>query len=360
MRLYQKAVLREMAATAGIALGVLSAILLVTMSVRILGSAAVGDLDVSAILPFITFAYIRLLPILLSLAMFIGILLTLARFWQDSEMVIWSCAGVSPLAWIGPVMRFAVPITLIVALLSLALIPWVSRQKADYEDYLSARSDEAVNMLPGVFAEAGRGDRVYFVESLRERGPAVSNIFIQSEQHGRLGVVVASEGAVETMPNGDRFLVLKAGRRYEGTPGKADYRIIDFARYGFRLDANHIESKPTHPRELDTSQLLRDPSPVNQAEWVWRMGYPISALILALFAIPLSYYNPRVGRSFNVLLAALLYTLYNNVMGLSQTWIGHGEMTALGGLSLVHGAAIALLLATFWWRYGRRTGARQP
>ena len=42
MRLYQRALLREMTATSGIALGVLSAILLVTLTVRILGTAAVG------------------------------------------------------------------------------------------------------------------------------------------------------------------------------------------------------------------------------------------------------------------------------------------------------------------------------
>lgn len=353
MRLYQKALLREMTATSGIALGVLSAILLVTLSVRILGTAAVGDLEVSAVLPFIAFGYVRLLPILLSLALFIGVLLTLARYWQDSEMVIWSGAGLAPLDWVMPVLRFAGPIALIVAALSLAVIPWVSRQKAEFEDYLTTRSEEAANLTPGVFAETHHGQRVYFVESLKERGPAVRNIFIQSEQHGRVGIVVAGEGAVEAMDNGDRFLVLNEGRRYEGTPGNADYRIMNFARYGFRLDPTQLDARAALPKELDTVQLLRDPTPVNQAEWVWRIGYPISALVLALFAIPLSFYDPRVGRSFNILMAALLYTLYNNVMGLSQTWVLRGEMSAGLSLTLIHGLACAGLAGAFWWRYGR-------
>lgn len=353
MRLYQKALLREMTATSGIALAVLSAILLVTLSVRILGTAAVGELEVAAVLPFITFGYLRLMPVLLSLALFVGVLLTLARYWQDSEMVIWAGAGLSPMGWVAPVLRFAGPITLIIAGLSLAVIPWVSKQKAEYEDYLTARHEEAANLAPGVFAETQHGQRVYFVESLQERGPAVRNVFIQSEQHGRIGIVAARQGAVEVMKNGDRFLVLKEGRRYEGIPGNADYRVMEFARYGFRLDPTQLEAKAAAPRELDTGQLLRDPTPVNQAEWVWRLGYPISALVLALFAIPLSFYNPRIGRSFNILLAALLYTLYNNVMGLSQAWVGRGEMSAGIGLALVHGGAIATLAVAYWWRYGR-------
>lgn len=342
-----------MTATSGIALGVLTAILLVSLAVRILGTAAVGDLEVSAILPFITFGYLRLLPILLSLALFIGVMLTFSRYWQDSEMVIWSGAGLAPTAWIRPVLRFAGPITLIIAGLSLAVIPWVSRQKVEYEDYLTTRQEEAANLSPGIFAETQKGGRVYFVESLKERGPDVRNIFIQSEEHGRIGVVAASQGAVETMKNGDRFLVLRDGRRYEGTPGNADYRVMEFARYGFRLDPTQLTAKAKQPKELDTIQLLRDPTPANQAEWVWRIGYPISALMLALFAIPLSFYNPRAGRSFNVLLAALLYTLYNNVMGLSQSWVGRGEISAGASLIMVHGVALALLTLFYWWRYFR-------
>lgn len=353
MRLYQKALLREMTATTGIALGVISAILLVILSVRILGNAALGEITVTAVLPFITFAYLRFLHILLSLALFTGILLTLSRYWQDSEMVIWSGAGLSPLAWVAPVLRFAVPITLIVALLSLALIPWLTWQKTEYEDYLSARNEEAANLTPGVFAETEGGKRVYFVEGIKERGPDVRNVFIQSEEQGRTGIVVASQGAVETMANGDRFLVLNEGRRYEGIPGNADYRVVHFARYGFRLDPAQITAQAVRPKEMNTLQLLSNPTPANQAEWAWRIGAPISALLLSLFAIPISYFNPRVGRSFNILLAVLLFTLYVNIISLSQAWISRGTMSAGTSLILVHGLAFALLAATYWWRYGR-------
>lgn len=345
--------MREMTATAGIALGVVSAILLVILSVRILGTAALGEIDVAAVLPFITFAYLRFLPILLALALFISVLLTLSRYWQDSEMVIWSGAGLAPTAWVGPVLRFAVPIALLIALLSLAINPWLARQRTAYEDYLSVHHEEAANLTAGVFAETQRGGRVYFVERIEERGPHVRNVFIQSEQHGRTGIVVASQGAVETMASGDRFLVLHDGRRYEGSPGLADYRVVDFARYGFRLDPAQVKVRATPPRERGSLGLLRDPTPANLAEWVWRVGTPISALMLALFAIPISFYNPRAGRSFNIVLAVLLFTVYVNVVGLSQSWVQKGSLGADASLLLVHGLAFAALLAAYWWRYGR-------
>jgi lipopolysaccharide export system permease protein len=358
MRLYQRALLREMTATSGIALGVLSAILLVTLSVRILGTAALGEFDVSAVIPFISFGYLRLLPILLSLALFAGVLLTLARYWQDSEMVIWFGAGLPPTAWVQPIMRLAVPITLIISCLSLVIIPWVSRQKAEYESYVSAQQQETTKLTPGVFAETSQGHRVYFVENMKEDNPSVGNIFIQSEQNNRTGIVIASHGKVQVMPDGDHFLVLEQGRRYEGTPGSADYRVMEFSHYGFRLDPAQLAQRTAQPRELGTLELLRNPTAVNQSELVWRLGYPFSALILALFAIPLSVYNPRVGRSFNIILAALIYTLYNNVMGLSQTWVSRGMMSAATSQLLVHGIAFAAMAAAFWWRYGRPLGRR--
>ena len=41
---------------------------------------------------------------------------------------------------------------------------------------------------------------------------------------------------------------------------------------------------------------------------------PLSALILALLAIPMSFVNPRAGRSVNLLFALLTYMVYSNLL----------------------------------------------
>ncbi len=349
MRLYQKAALREMTGNAGMALGAISVILMVILSVRTLGEAATGEIMAEAVLPFIGFGYLRLLPVLLSVALFMGVLLTLSRFWHDNEMVIWSSAGLGPLAWAKPVLVFALPISLLIASLSLWLNPWASAKKDQYEQYLSSMEDVA-SLTPGVFTESERNNRVYFVEYVGRSDPRVKNVFIQSTQQGRLGVVVSGTGFMQLQDNGDRFLVLEQGHRYEGTPGKADYKEMRFERYSFRLEPSPT-AQQQGPRQRPTMELLRDPTPKNQAEWVWRLGHPISAFILAFLAIPLSVFNPRAGRSMNMLFAVLTYTVYNNVIGLSQTWIMHGKLDANGGLLVVHGTALLVLASVFIWRF---------
>jgi lipopolysaccharide export system permease protein len=349
MRLYEKAALREMTGNAGMALGAVSVILMVILSVRTLGDAASGEIMAEAVLPFIGFGYLRLLPVLLSVALFMGVLLTLSRFWHDNEMVIWSGAGLSPLSWVRPVLVFSLPVALLIGVLSLWLNPWASAKKDQYEQYLSAMKDVAT-LTPGVFTESERNNRVYFVEYIGRDDPRVKNVFIQSTQHGRLGVVVSGTGHMQIKDNGDRFLVLEQGHRYEGTPGQADYKEMRFERYSFRLEPTP-STQQNGPRQRPTAELLRDPSPKNQAEWVWRLGHPISAFILAFLAIPLSVFNPRAGRSMNMLFAVLTYTVYNNVIGLSQTWILQGKLNANGGLLVVHGTALMVLAGVYLWRF---------
>ncbi len=48
--------------------------------------------------------------------------------------------------------------------------------------------------------------------------------------------MVAARGFQETAENGDRFLVLMDGRRYEGEPGTAEYKIYQFERYAMRIE----------------------------------------------------------------------------------------------------------------------------
>jgi lipopolysaccharide export system permease protein len=352
MRLFQNALLREMTATGSVALGALSAIVIVIQIVRILGKAATGDIVAAAVLPFLAFGYLHFLPVLLSLALFMAVFLTLTRFWQDSEMVIWSCAGLGPRAWLKAVLRFALPLALLVGFISLALLPWAAQKRAEYERSLSARQEVSA-LTPGVFLESTRDNRVFFVESLDEANATASNLFIQSEQQGRPGIVVARGGRLTEMENGDRFLVLDKGRRYEGMPGAADYRVVEFERYSFRLEPAKAKTLEQRPKQMTSLELLRQPSPRNQAELVWRLGYPLSALILATLAIPLSFYNPRGGRSLNILMAMLTYTTYNNLIGISEGWVASGQLGMATTLALVHGAALAMVAAAFWWRYGR-------
>ena len=162
--------------------------------------------------------------------------------------------------------------------------------------------------------------------------------------------MVAKEGVQETAPNGDRFIVLLNGTRYEGIPGHADFKIVEFDRYAVRVEAAEMKEAQPNFKSFSTLYLLQNPTSWNLSELEWRIGLPLSALILALLAIPLSFVNPRAGRSLNLIIAIVIYMAYSNMMGVSTTWVGQGRIGVVAGLWGVHGAMLVLLVILFYKR----------
>jgi len=158
--IFERAVRREFAqAAAGISVALL-AILASTQLIRLLKDAAGGRIAPEAVASLLGFAALNFMPILLSLTLFVAILLSLSRAYRDSEMVVWFSCGQPLTAWIRPVMKFALPIVLAIAVLSGFLSPWANYNTAEYKQRLSARSDVS-QVSPGAFREAKRGQRVF-------------------------------------------------------------------------------------------------------------------------------------------------------------------------------------------------------
>jgi lipopolysaccharide export system permease protein len=347
--IFQRAVRREFThSTAGVFVA-LFAILLTTQLIRFLGEAAQGSIAPEAVVALLGFSALNYIPTLLSLAAFVAILLALSRSYRDSEMVVWFSSGLSLAAWIRPVLVFVLPLVLAIAGLSLVVSPWALSQSSVYRGNLDLRKD-AGQASPGAFQESSSGDRVVFVEAVADDESYVKNIFVSSVQDGRLGVTMAATGHQEIAANGDRFIVLEKGRRYEVEPGSPELRILEYGRYAIRLETKEARGIERTPKNMPTQELMALDLPVYRAELLWRLGVPLSAIVLALLAIPLSFVNPRAGRSANMLLALFTYLIYNNLMTISQAWVASGKVSFMVGLFSIHLFMLCLLPLLFYRR----------
>lgn len=344
--IFQRAAQREFTQTAATVFIALFAILLTTQLIRLLGQAAGGKIASEGVIALLGFGAINYLPTLLSLTAFIAILMTLSRAYRDSEMAIWFSAGVPLTAWIRPVLVFALPLVVVIAVLSIFLSPWALTKSSEYRQRMDQR-DDVSRVSPGAFQESNQAERVFFVEGISGDQGRVKNVFVSAVQQGRLGVVVAAEGHTETMPNGDRFLVLDRGRRYEGTPGTADYRVMEFERYGVRIETRESRGVEQTQKNMPIWELIRQPTPSNLGELLWRIGIPLSALNLALLAIPLSFVNPRAGRTNNLIFALLTFMIYSNLVSVSQAWVSQGRLSFQIGVWAVHVVMFVGMLLLF-------------
>ncbi|MBZ0093125.1 MAG: LptF/LptG family permease, partial [Sulfuricellaceae bacterium] len=146
------------------------------------------------------------------------------------------------------------------------------------------------------------------------------------------------------------------GRRYEGLPGSAEFRIVEFARYAVRIEPYEAKQGAVSSKSLPTLALIQQHTPVYLGELLWRLGLPVSAFILALLAIPLSFVNPRAGRSMNLIFAVLIYMVYSNLISIVQAWVVQGKISFVTGIWSVHLFMVAVLLVLFY----RRLSLRRP
>jgi lipopolysaccharide export system permease protein len=344
--IFHRALLREFAGLAGAVFMTLFAIALTTRLIRLLGQAAGGQLPSDAVIAFLGFFALGALPVLLSLTMFISVLLTLTRSWRDSEMVVWFGAGLPLTAWLKPVMQFALPQIAVIAALSLFISPWAAQMAQQYQSRVEAR-DDVTRVNPGVFGETGNKQSVFFVESASSESGTVQNVFVSSVQQSKTGVSMSRSGRTELAPSGDRFIVLEQGRRYEGAPGDAEYRVTEFDRYAARIETKESAEPEATPKSLPTWALVINPSNQNRGELLWRLGIPLLALVLVLLAIPMSFVNPRAGRSANLLFALFTYIVYSNLLSVSQARVSQGKLDFSVGWWLVHAGMVLLLVFMF-------------
>lgn len=347
--LFKRSLMQELFFTALTSLTVLLGIMVAQRIAYYLGFAARGSLASDAISALLGFSLLKFLPMLLSLTLFLAVLLTLTRSHRDSEMVVWFSSGLGIAAWVRPVLVFSMPVIGVIAFLSLFVTPWATQKGIDFRDQLESR-DELSTLTPGVFKESKNTDRVFFVESFNQLGSTVRNVFAQSVQHQKLGIMVAQEGFREVEKNSDTFLVLLNGRRYEGQRDTLEFSVTEFERYAIRVEPAEVKHDPPTPKTESSMDLLRDRSPNNNAELQWRLAMPISAFVLVLLAIPLSFVDPRAGRSVNLIMALLVYIIYNNLLSIMQAWVAHGKLNPLVGLWPIH---VSMLLLTFYLFYRR-------
>lgn len=347
--IFSRALQREFFQSAAGVFVALFAILITVVLIRLLGQAAGGRLPSDAVLALIGFGSLTRLPIVLSLTVFIAVLLSLSRSYRDSEMVVWFASGLPLTAFIRPVLRFALPIVFTIAAVTLFVAPWAQLKSAQYQARIDSRND-ASRVAPGVFRESVGAQRVFFVEMGAGEDGKVRNVFVSTEKDGRLDVIVSAEGSLRTDPNGDRFVVLEKGRRYEGEPGSPEYRVLEFDRYSILVEEREAAGPASRASTTPTLELLADPTPRKLGELLGRIGMPVAALLLALMAIPLSFVNPRAGRANNLLFAILTYLVYSNAISVFQAWVSQGRLRFELAVWLPHVVVLAVLALMFYRR----------
>lgn len=337
-------------------LAILSVLVVIIVSRKFLGilaRAIEGEVSAEILFNLLLLKTLTAVSVLLPPSLFLSVLVVLGRLYRDNEMAVLASSGVGPGRIYRAISWFVIPMTLAGAAMALQVMPWAEKQ-AQVLMKKDEQSADVRGIKAGRFNEFSRGDVVLYAEDLDEDG-VMQNVFVQSRQGDRTGVVIAREARLLTTEADEHFVSLGYGRRYQGVPGRADFIVSEFDEYAVRIDDPSPDTSETEREGKDTLALVKSTNPRELAELQKRLAIPFGMLALGLLAVPLSRVPPRAGAWGNILKAFLIYVVYENVQKISQGLVVIQKVplpVAYGTAYLVLGLlTLVLLVRLYGWRW---------
>lgn len=276
--------------------------------VRILSSAVSGQVPADLVVNLLGLGMPAMAQLMLPLSLFIALLLTLGRFYAESEITVMRACGIGQ----GLLVKVALLLSVLTTSLAVYNVFWLTPAAINKQSEMlaEAKANPRFSALSaGQFMTAG--GYVLFIDNIRDN--KINDVYVfqpDQQKKNRPSVVVAETGELQGLPNGDQMLTLKNSTRYEGTPQTADFRISHFEEYTAYLGYQDVNSNEKLMQRADLQTLLSDKSKEAKAELHWRLALILSIPIMALIAVPMSSVNPRQGRFAKLLPALLLYLIF--------------------------------------------------
>ena len=331
----------------------------------LLNKIARGRIPADLLLALIGLRTVDALTVLAPLSVFIGVQLAYGRLYRESEMAVFAASGLALTGLLRPLLLLAVPLMIVMALISFWFAPAAVRTSQTLLQEAS-KSLIIAGLEPGRFVELPNHDGVMYVDSMNSDGTSFKKMFVASERSNKdenttdINVITATSGELFHDANGvERYLGLNDGFRVEGVIGQDNYRLMRYERNDIKLPDNETDtSADSVKRAATTAELLRSDDPVQRAEFHWRLAAPISTLILILLALPLAKSSPREPRYARLLIALLAWLIYFNCLGVGRAMLSQGKWSPQLGFWWVH--IPTLLIAVYLiWRSQQLPAARK-
>ncbi len=349
--LFHSSIRKEMSRTFGATVVVLATIVMTMLLIRTVGLASRGSVDPAEVMKVLGYTVLGHAPTILTLSLFVATVSTLSRMYRDSEMAVWFSSGLGLASFLRPLLHFAWPIWLCIALLLVFVWPWSHQQSDALSDRYEQRSD-LERIVPGQFQESASGERVFFIDKDSIGGKTAGQVFIAAREKGKQIVTSARAGRIESVGL-DRFLLLSNGQRMEDQISQAGFKISEFKEYGVLVNekAQQVASV-IQPQTLSTLALWVGRTPPLLGELSWRIGLALASVNFVLLGLVFSTVNPRVGRNGNLLFSLFTFIIYYNMVNLGASRIASGTSGFWSYNLALHGGVflftVLLLLKKHW------------
>ncbi|MEF3107716.1 LPS export ABC transporter permease LptF [Raoultella sp. WB_B2P2-3] len=299
---------------------------------RYLTDAANGALALQVVFDVVCYKVLIALEMLLPVGLYVAAAVALGQLYTDSEITAIFAAGFSPVRLYKAVMFLAVPLAVVVTLLSLYGRPWAYGNIYRLEQQSQSVLDVS-HLQANKFNVNGSG-RMVMASRIDPASHQLTDALIYSRS-GKNTNLYRAHSVVVTDPSPTTPTVnLKNGTAYvldrEGSQDNMQhYHSLNIALKPF------IESQEVRRKSAPVAELRRSSDPADKAELQWRESRGLSTLLMVLLAIPLSRTKPRQGRYGTLLPLTLLFIAIFYGGNVCRTLVANGSLPAIPGVWLV-------------------------
>ncbi len=347
MLLIERYIIAEIRRPVSVMVGILTFVFASYSAERYLTQAANGTLALQSVLDMVLYKVIIALEMLVPVALYASIAMALGRLYHDSEVTAILASGASPLRLYRAVALISIPIAIAVTVLSVYGRPWAYTQL--YQLGQASKTDLDVNhLLPERFNLNQDNGRMILAESIDRTSGSLKNALIYDPGEGKSRIFRATVARVVDPNPDDPIVELTNGTSYS-LEHKQTKDVTSIFSNQMLLHLKPIEPEADNKRKSTSTEMLSASSAAPDiAELQWRETRGVSAILLALLAVPLSRTAPRKGRFSTLLPIATLFAVIFYAGNICRTLVGNESISQSPGVwsvPLLMGVGLLIFIA---------------
>ncbi|MBN6043595.1 LPS export ABC transporter permease LptF [Citrobacter sp. ku-bf4] len=299
---------------------------------RYLTEAANGTLALGVVLNVVFYKVLIALEMLLPVGLYVSVGITLGQMYTDSEMTAIAAAGATPSCLYRAVMVLAIPLSILVTILSLYGRPWAYAQIYQLEQQSQSALD--VHHLQARKFNVNNNGRMILARQIDSGAAHLNDALIYTASDNKTSIFRANSVDVVDPSSTTPAVMLHSGTAYVlDHQGSNDNEQVF---RNLRLNLKPLDQKNEVKRKAKSVETLTRASvPADIAELQWRESRGVCALFMALLAVPLSRVKPRQGRFSTLLPLTLLFVIIFYGGNICRTLVANGALPVTPGLWLI-------------------------
>ncbi len=317
------------------------------MLVPIINYSAENNSNIQDIMLLMAVKILTDAPLILLLTIFLSCIVAMGKLYKESEIIILNAVGISEVKLFTKILPLTITIAIIITIISL-LTPSI---KAIESQLLikNANTFQIDIIKSGEFLKLYNKQAVLYAN---KENKYLKNIFLYTTLNDNKIILLAQNSEKYKDNNGNIYLRLKNGVRYQNLLSNDEKNIMNFVNYDIKI-TNHKQPNIVKDNHNNVIKLMQSSNLNDIALWQWRISIPISLFVLIFLAILFAKNSPRSNKNFGILWGTLTFIAYIDLLQISMSAIKDAKINPIIGLWWVHILFICLAACIYAYRHNK-------